>query len=658
MGMMAMTGPGDWLSSDAVTALGLVLVHFVWQGIVLAVLAFAVLSLARKSTTRYALGICALALMLTAPVATYLLVSRPAPAHPMPAIATRTNDLLSRTRILRPAASSIQQQTAPALLASMPLLPAPDLMPWLVMGWLAGVVLFSLRSTAGYLHLRRMLRERTAIPARRMLARCHDLQRRIGLDRVVTYLECDWLDTPAALGWIKPVILLPVATLSGLTQEQVEAVIAHELAHIRRLDCLVNLFQILAETLFFYHPCIWWLNRRIRTEREYCCDEIAVSVCGNRVAYARALTLMEEWRSGPALAMAANAGPLTARVQRLLRPHPAHGARLLGITGILLLGTAALLAGGVAISLARAPTAGIHENHASDISTGPVTERPVLQEMTALPAAEGKPVTLKPQRVRAPAFALVAEPPLYSGLPDLEIAAAPVASSTRPANESAPIAGTDSSEDFPVVATSVTAIPRPTAPFRDEPWAFYGDSSYCKNYSQTIVSRGANQPMIVDTALEQRFVFFYWRCMLASGQKLVLLPNRQPVFAPIGAASPFRPANLTGTWMIASPPWPASRSCTFSQTGNAITGSCKGPEGSGPASGIVDGQQVRWTWKYDDNGRNAGELDFIAALSTEPTMSGNTILVEQTSPWASRPVNQVKVFNATLAGRRIQLASQ
>lgn len=657
MGMMAMTGPGDWLSSNVVTMLGLVLVHFIWQGSVLAVLAFALLSLACKSTTRYALGVCALALMLMAPVATFLLADRPALAIPAAAFVGNTNTLLAPASL---PAAAFQPLAAPAFHNDAPFIPAPDLMSWLVAGWLAGVVLFSLRSTAGYLHLRRRLQERTSIPTAQMLDRCRKLQHRIGLDRAVTVLECDWLDTPAALGWLKPVILLPVATLSGLTPEQVEAVIVHELAHIRRLDCLVNLFQILAETLFFYHPAVWWLNRRIRAEREYCCDEIAVSVCGNRIAYARALALMEEWRSSPGFAMAANAGPLAARIQRLLRPHPAHGMRVLGAAGVLLFGTAALLAGGVAISLAHAPASGIREDHVADISPpamGP--ERQRLQEATS-PAAKDRPILLKPRRVRAPALAWVAEPPLSGTFPDLEIAAAPAtASTTHLAEESAP------AEIVPPARLPVAAMPvpepvalQPNAPFRDEPWAYYGDSSYCKTYSQGIVSRGANQPMVADAALQQRFLFFYWRCMLAGGQKLVLLPNRRPVYAPIGAASPDHPANMSGTWFIASPPWPASRSCTFSQSGNAITGSCKGPEGTGAASGIVDGQQVRWSWKYADNGRNAGEMDFIGALSSETAMSGNSILVEQISPWAGRPINQVKIFNATLGGRTVQLASQ
>ena len=162
-----------------------------------------------------------------------------------------------------------------------------------------------------------------------------------------------------------------------------EAVIAHELAHIRRLDCFVNLFQIAVETLLFYHPAVWWLNRRIRAEREHCCDEIAVAVCGNPVEYARALTLMEEWRSAPVLAMAANRGPLSERVRHLLglntRP---DGVRKVGFAGSILFLTTALLAGNALFGIA----------YSKPISAGaPI--RSLLQ--TALPQATPTPAALQ-----------------------------------------------------------------------------------------------------------------------------------------------------------------------------------------------------------------------------------------------------------------------
>ena len=186
------------------------------------------------------------------------------------------------------------------------------------------------------------MRRKELKPLRRELyLRCIALQLKMGIERAIRYCECQRLDAPAVLGWFRPVVLLPVRALSGLTEEQIEAVIAHELAHIRRLDCLVNLFQIAAETLLFYHPAVWWVSQQIRTERENCCDDEAILIYGDAVNYARALTMMEEWRTAPSLMMAANRSPLAERVVRLLGLHRASGrtrAAGIGVSVICLAG--------------------------------------------------------------------------------------------------------------------------------------------------------------------------------------------------------------------------------------------------------------------------------------------------------------------------------
>ena len=143
---------------------------------------------------------------------------------------------------------------------------------------------------------------------------------RLGLNRVVHIVESALVETPTAIGWLKPVILLPIAALANLSPSQVEAVLAHELVHIRRHDYVVNIAQTLAETLLFYHPGVWWVSKRIRTEREHCCDDVAVAVCGDPVDYATALAELEAYRSsGTSLALAVTGGSLTDRVRRVLR---------------------------------------------------------------------------------------------------------------------------------------------------------------------------------------------------------------------------------------------------------------------------------------------------------------------------------------------------
>jgi len=96
-------------------------------------------------------------------------------------------------------------------------------------------------------------------------------------------------------------------------------VLAHELAHIRRHDFIVNLMQSVVETLLFYHPAVWWISQQIRVEREHCCDDLAVAVFGDPLQYARALTRFEELRITAAqTALAANGGSLLGRIRRLV----------------------------------------------------------------------------------------------------------------------------------------------------------------------------------------------------------------------------------------------------------------------------------------------------------------------------------------------------
>src|SRR5213076_1329469 len=135
-------------------------------------------------------------------------------------------------------------------------------------------------------------------------------------------VETTLVDVPMVVGWLRPAILLPVAALASLSTTQIEAILAHELAHIRRHDYAVNVLQAIVETLLFYHPAVWWLSNRIRVEREHCCDDVAVALFGNPLQYARALTRFEELRLDPAHALlAANGGSLLTRIRRLVGAH-------------------------------------------------------------------------------------------------------------------------------------------------------------------------------------------------------------------------------------------------------------------------------------------------------------------------------------------------
>ncbi len=331
----------NWLSPSVMHPLGWTLLHFLWQGTALAALAAVLMALCRTASARYVLAVGTLALMLVAPVATFVfLVPSSAAVPPSFSLIPETKPVV--TGNVLGASSGIAPRVS-----------SRDALPWLVEAWLLGVAFFSLRSAGGFLLLERERRKQSIPPSAAVLARCNTLERRLGLDRTIHYCVCLWLQAPAVIGWFRPIVLLPVTALTGLSEEQLQSVIAHELAHIQRLDPFVNLFQISVEALLFYHPAVWWLNQRIRAEREHCCDDVAVSLCGNPVEYARALTLMEEWRNAPALAMAANRGPLSERIFRVLgRRSLGAGTRGIGLSGGLLCLTAALVAGNTLLGIA------------------------------------------------------------------------------------------------------------------------------------------------------------------------------------------------------------------------------------------------------------------------------------------------------------------
>jgi beta-lactamase regulating signal transducer with metallopeptidase domain len=299
----------EWLSPATLRLLALALLHFLWQGVALAALAYVVMGLCRGASARYAVGVATLVLMFVAPIGSFLILG--AQNQEATAIASTSETGNSST----PASSAIFERARHSTQSPEN---APAYFLWLVEAWFAGVVLLSLRSAGGFLLVERLRRKESTPVTEELLQMCLSLQQRMGLTRVIRYCESIRLDAPAVAGWIRPVVLLPMTAITGLNEEQLGAVIAHELAHIRRHDAFVQLFQVGVETLLFYHPAVWWLGKRIRTERENCCDDVAVALCGSPVTYANALTSMAASKAAPQLAMAINRSPLVDRISRLL----------------------------------------------------------------------------------------------------------------------------------------------------------------------------------------------------------------------------------------------------------------------------------------------------------------------------------------------------
>ncbi len=275
--------------------------------------------------------------------------------------------------------------------------------PWIVALWLVGVGVLAVRQLGGWLTVRHLCGIGTEAVGDELLKRLHGVANRLGVERTVRLLASSRVDVPAVIGHFRPVILLPVGLLSGLTIEEIELILAHELAHIRRHDYLINLVQTTFETLLFYHPAAWWLSSEIRRERENCCDDLAVSISGNRIAYARTLAMLEEKRTSmPATAIAASGGSLIARIRRVVgQPAKTNSPR-----GTWLAGALVMLSVCVILPIAMATGGG--ESAASDSLDGTHSDQNKPQrESTIASVQEQDQDTVKTPQ---PVVAMTGEP--------------------------------------------------------------------------------------------------------------------------------------------------------------------------------------------------------------------------------------------------------
>lgn len=191
-----------------------------------------------------------------------------------------------------------------------------QLISWIAGFWMLGIVILALRRTGGLFAARRLRSLAKPVTHRGLRVCFEQLTEQMGI-RHVRLLASHLVTSPAVVGVLKPSVLIPLRMMSGLSEAQLRAVFAHELAHIRRHDYLFNLIQTVVETLFFYHPAIWWLSRRIRDERESSCDDIAVEISGDAATYAEVLLKFGE-QPTPPFQLAFHSKPLAKRIRRVL----------------------------------------------------------------------------------------------------------------------------------------------------------------------------------------------------------------------------------------------------------------------------------------------------------------------------------------------------
>jgi beta-lactamase regulating signal transducer with metallopeptidase domain len=337
---------------DLIDCVGRLLIGSLWQfAIVAAVLGLALRLMRRASPrARYAASVIALAAVVALPAITWFWVSGLAERERETRAIAEARDLLNGgasamaenrqwMRISRSASPRPDERlgglSPAAIVRRFP--PAPRAADaWLltiVAAWLLGVAICSLRPFFSWRTVQR-LRVLETSPLPDALRQIFDgAAAKIGLQRKVSALQSGLIRIPAVVGYFRPLVLIPLSVATALPTDQLEALIVHELAHIWRHDYLVNLVQTALETVFFYHPGVWWISYQLRREREACCDEVVLGVCGNRFEYARALIALEELRaSSPALALAAGGGSLLERIRRIVgapeEPKPGPGALL------------------------------------------------------------------------------------------------------------------------------------------------------------------------------------------------------------------------------------------------------------------------------------------------------------------------------------------
>ncbi len=348
-------------------ALGWTLVHFIWQGALIGAVVAAALRVLRPrdAAARYAVCCGGLAVMVLAPPVTMIVM-----------LATRTEAM--------PLAADILLPDGPASAVQM-------VLPQLTGAWIIGVLLLQTRLLVRWFRaqlLRRHGIRSAPAPCRRMVA---ELCEQLAIRPIVAVAESTIAQVPMVIGWLRPLIVIPVGMVTGLTAQQLRAILAHELAHVRRHDYLVNLIQSVLETLLFYHPAVWWLSNTLRVEREYCCDDVAVRLGGNALRYARTLSLLETLRGDdPQLALASTGGTLMTRIQRLLGAQtgaPTRSAGWMTPVGM----TIAVVAACTALTLARPADEKEHPGPDHDVAhfgpTDDVDLVALLQKIDAREAA-------------------------------------------------------------------------------------------------------------------------------------------------------------------------------------------------------------------------------------------------------------------------------
>jgi beta-lactamase regulating signal transducer with metallopeptidase domain len=415
----------SWLSRGEIMALGWTLLHFCWQGTAVAVAYSVVDRMTSRATSgvRYAVALIALALMPVVVMVTFVEEMRvAAPSHAN----AQAAEAISGSRADVHHGPILQEIPLTLALAverpnSWLVARAERVLPWVDCIWILGMLLLAVRAMGGWWQLEQVRRRaRTLVPEEleRSFKRICD---QVQAGRRVALRVSSEVISPLAMGVWRATVILPVSTVLGLPMEELEAVLAHELGHIRRWDYLWNLLQTAVESVLFFHPSVWSLSRTVRERREICCDEIAVRSCAGATVYARALLRLEEQRTIQlrlAVALDGCNGSLLKRIRQVLGEGMAMESSITS-------GVRVAAAGAVIVALLLGPKI----SEAVAVPTVGASHPVVAHVLAALPRQATSRTVAEKAQIVAPATVLVPKTNVSSKLSEsaTKAMAAPVA---------------------------------------------------------------------------------------------------------------------------------------------------------------------------------------------------------------------------------------
>ena len=325
------------ISGNIAESISWTIIHSLWQGLLIAVIYLFVKSFLKNASAnlKYILGLGSMMAFVIVVAVTFSLYFQPAEQQAFVA----GNEIYAMANMQEIAAVN---GSYPKSLAAKVADFTSRYSSLIVYLYLIGLIFFGIRLIGGLVYIDRLKKRNIYHASARWYALVNDLAEKLNIKKGIMLAESSAISAPVLIGYFKPIVLLPLGALTGLSAAQVEAILAHELAHLKRNDYLINMMQSVVEAIFFYHPAIWWLSSEVRNERENCCDDMVLLVTNDSISYAKALAglKMSGFSKVPfALAAVGTKKQLLLRINRILS-QPKNGTsmkeKIITITGLLI----------------------------------------------------------------------------------------------------------------------------------------------------------------------------------------------------------------------------------------------------------------------------------------------------------------------------------